>query len=129
MTPVKAKRLEDRCKELKICLDKYHIPKAEYESKICQINSDKALLVEEAIKQVRIAEKLRIEIDRLKKLLNRVKESFEPMPVIGNLKAINQLLRQSNMSAEKKAITAGLIHRQEKKNQKLYKDICKILKS
>ena len=72
--------------------------------------------------------KLDCQTEDLKKLLLRSKESFEPTPVVGNLKAISQLLREANISPEKKAITAGLIHRYQKKNQKLYDDICKVLK-
>ena len=62
-------------------------------------------------------------------LLNRVKKSFEPMPIVGDLKAIRQSFAQARVSEKEKDITAKLVQQNERKNRKLYKDICKAIDS
>ncbi len=57
-------------------------------------------------------------------LLKRVKKSFEPMPIVGDLKAFKKTLAEARISPKEKKITKKVMKQNERKNRKLYADIC-----
>lgn len=82
---------------------------------------------DELLKRTAAILKLHNKIWELKELLERVKETFEPIETISTLKAIHKSLKMSRFSENQKKITAKVMRYYEKKNIELYNDIIKSL--
>ena len=65
----------------------------------------------------------------LLKLLGRVKKTLEPFPIVGDLKALTNTIKQSRIEDIKKQEALLALHKKYKaKIRKLYKDIAQALK-
>ena len=63
----------------------------------------------------------------LKDLLQRCKETFEPFPIVSDLRSMTKTLREKHDETETKAIKA-MFKKAEAKNRKLYQDISDVLR-
>ena len=70
---------------------------------------------------------LMAENEKLKALLQRCKKTFEPFPIVSDLKSMTQMLREKHPETEVKTIKKMFKDR-EKKFRKLYRDMDQALK-
>ena len=81
-------------------------------------------IVSEVLLEIR---QLKAERDKLRRLLKRAKETFEPFPVCSDLRSMTQRLREEHTEAEAWATEKGFKEHQDK-FRKLYKEIKQALK-
>ena len=66
---------------------------------------------------------------RLRELLTRAKETFEPFPTVSDLRSLHRCLRENKKIDEtEKANIEKMYRDHEEKDRQLYREICQALK-